>query len=915
MTNLIDLDIMDASNSIDDALAEMSDNNRGKTSRTILKSLRDLNDSVALKIWQDLYPKKNMGINKAAQQFITHSTYKIIGKLDKFLQKALSHFTPSEDGAERLMIKYYRYCVELKKIVREKYGIDIIKNINRFLEDLDKQTQDYYNKVAAEIKLANNGSANFDIYYIDRIKPFVSNNTIYFEITLEPAEEKPNKFNRVTAFTKYDISSNYAVALKFCERTIEIFNKKFPIKIVTDWQVSIRPCEIENFAWILKQDITIQRGYNEYKTLMDILKEERISLVELIDLPSNIYQLHKSRVVNSTKEKHSKIFDILDHCRNISINNEKGKNILRYLLCNMNNRIIKLQWPSRSGKTYADYNLTSKCMPFDCNPFYFNPAGHIANIYTVLEVVDACGRDPEILAKQVCYNTEQKGMLFTPQDQLGGFGDDDYLDSLIQEYNDELYSGFKPDAELATYDKYIYNVGYVKNTVTVIEELKSLSNQESHFKDYFSKENVEKLEHLEGDDHLDDILKKNILINMYSKSRVHVVYGAAGTGKSTLINHVSNILEGCSKVFLAKTNSAVENLRHRVTHNDSDDNYKFITIDRFTKNSIYKLMDYDIIVVDECSTVKNEEILKILNMLNNGILILVGDTYQIEAIGYGSWFNMIKNVIPSHCCHELLTPFRSSVEHLKELWKEVRNMSDENLVLEEMVRSRYSNIIDDNIFNKKADDEIILCLNYNGLYGLNNINKLLQLGNPNPAVKIGIWEFKKGDPILFNDSERFDILYNNLKGKIIDIEDKEHLVFFTVEVDIYLSKNEVESCEGLEYIANNDDKTVVRFFVNRRPPYFYDYEPNNQNHIMPFQVAYAVSIHKSQGLEYDSVKIVIADESEDKINHNIFYTAITRAKKELTIFWSPEVCNRILARIRPQTNNKDFNILKNIYKI
>ncbi|WP_366123861.1 helicase C-terminal domain-containing protein [uncultured Campylobacter sp.] len=46
-------------------------------------------------------------------------------------------------------------------------------------------------------------------------------------------------------------------------------------------------------------------------------------------------------------------------------------------------------------------------------------------------------------------------------------------------------------------------------------------------------------------------------------------------------------------------------------------------------------------------------------------------------------------------------------------------------------------------------------------------------------------------------------------------------------------------------------------------------------------MAYAISIHKSQGLEYDSVKIVITREIEENISHNIFYTAITRAKKYL----------------------------------
>ena len=49
---------------------------------------------------------------------------------------------------------------------------------------------------------------------------------------------------------------------------------------------------------------------------------------------------------------------------------------------------------------------------------------------------------------------------------------------------------------------------------------------------------------------------------------------------------------------------------------------------------------------------------------------------------------------------------------------------------------------------------------------------------------------------------------------------------------------------------------------------------------MPFQVAYAVSIHKAQGLEYDSVKIVITDANEDDITHSIFYTVVTRAREK-----------------------------------
>ncbi len=123
-------------------------------------------------------------------------------------------------------------------------------------------------------------------------------------------------------------------------------------------------------------------------------------------------------------------------------------------------------------------------------------------------------------------------------------------------------------------------------------------------------------------------------------------------------------------------------------------------------------------------------------------------------------------------------------------------------------------------------------------------------------------------------------------------------------MDRALTELDVDGLE-LEWIKDS----IVRFSV-----YNYgtsDEDDDSLNTTIPFQVAYAVSIHKAQGLEYNSVKIVITDANEDEINHSIFYTAITRAREILKIFWTPETQQNILKKLNRISNEKDVYLLAN----
>jgi len=81
--------------------------------------------------------------------------------------------------------------------------------------------------------------------------------------------------------------------------------------------------------------------------------------------------------------------------------------------------------------------------------------------------------------------------------------------------------------------------------------------------------------------------------------------------------------------------------------------------------------------------------------------------------------------------------------------------------------------------------------------------------------------------------------------------------------------------------------------------------------VIPFQLAYAVSIHKAQGLEYDSVKVIIPKSSSERITHGVFYTAITRAKKKLKIFWSSEIMNGVISQFSSdEPTQKSLDIIR-----
>ncbi|WP_368488144.1 ATP-dependent RecD-like DNA helicase [Clostridium sp. BJN0013] len=912
----IDESIRKIDNVICRHLDNIEDSSRGAISQDILEQLMKLVNHIMLKFYansRDISISEE-NIAKAVEFAQVTSEINTLYKFRNYLQIVTTQYTLDEDGSERLMLKYYQYLLEAKNLLSQYYGIQILHNLDKFPLHLDDTLQEYYAKISEKIEQYPVRTDGYESnkYYIQKTKPLFLNRKIYYEITFAPVDDRKNKSksNRVIAFTKIPVKSNYASRFHLVQDSIEILGKTMPIIIIDGWEVSIRDCEFKNFVLLIKGEKK-RVPYPEQRLICDFLTKKKFTLNDLMDFPDKAYDKITLEWKNNLN---SPVFiPILDYCRNLIRSGRNGQNVLRYLLYNMNNVIIKSQYSSGYYDRYreewvnAGNNLLSGlyfangCRQFDSLPFNRSPLGHNPKLSAVFDCIPCKDKRPELFARFIRNNTEGKGQLFTNIDELSNFPD---YKILITKYNDSLWSGHRPESDLMLEHNQVFINDYKLDTCKIIEKLQKLA--ESGIENYSDDVDIWLL----LDDYkIDCDEKKDIINSIFSESRVGVIYGSAGVGKSTLINHVSHYLNAKEKLYLTQTNPAKENLMRKI----DADNTTFSTIASFLSQGS-NITEYELLVVDECSTVSNKDMVKVLEKANFKMLLLVGDTYQIDAIQFGNWFSVLKSFLPESAVFELTQPHRTKDKRLLELWDKVRHMED--TAKEVIERESYSLKVDETLLSSLEKGEAILCLNYDGLYGINNINRFLQESNHNPAVTWDIQQYKVGDPILFLDSDRFrPIIHNNMKGilqgvEIIDAGTMEERIQFDVEIEKAVDESDVLGLD-LELLEcfEEEEKSLIRFYVHKLKSA--DEDGEDSSTAVPFQVAYAVSIHKAQGLEYDSVKIVITDEVEELVTHNIFYTAITRAREKLKIYWTPEVEEKVINRIKPRDISKDVELLKN----
>lgn len=865
-------------------------NQRALLSQNILSQLRNLVEGVAVRLHADSSDAEfNYPAVEPALAFVqSKAKLNFLGKFHKLIQKSASHYTLDGDASERLMLKYYEYLYRIRSLLQDNCGVRVLANLEAFPVDLDPSLREYHEKIAARIEAVRSvlpDSRTQDRYYIHKTRPFFLGGRIYYEATFYRAVNKVSKFDRIIAFTHIDMTDKYAAMLTLQRDSIEVLGQTMPITIIREWEVSIRPCEFNNFARLLGMQTAVRSKSEEYRYLMMQLTVGLGSLLDLVDMPDDKYSV--LRAAGTGGPNKPQIFPVLDEVRRFVGSAAPGHNVLRYLMLRMHNQILKPQYYWQGCDRLSGMKLKYGCVPFDTMPFCTSLPGHNPRYWDLVESLEATDRNHELLVRRVQNNVERHGILYTPVADVDELGD---VNSMISTYNGKLY--YKHTERRLLLDKgHVFIRGYENETVSIVEKLREHAS--SGIAGYTQA--VERWLD-ETPRSIDDRAKMDALKQLFSQSRVALIYGAAGTGKSTMVDHIAHYFNDKKKIFLAHTNPAIDNLKRKVTAQNSD----FRTISSQIGRRVSD-PEYDLLIIDECSTVSNADLIKVLEKTPFKLLVLVGDVYQIESIQFGNWFEIIRSFIPSTSVFELTTPFRTKNKSLLDFWNKVRDIDDD--IAEVMARNGYSTVLDKTLFEAQGHDEIILCLNYDGLYGINNINRFLQSSNPGAATTWRVSTYKIGDPVLFNETERFrPVIYNNLKGRIVSIDHVPGRIQFDVELDRPLTEFDVVGDE-LEWICGS----TVRFSVYEIDTS--DEDDDSLNTTVPFQVAYAVSIHKAQGLEYDSVKIVITDANEEDITHSIFYTAVTRTRDRLQVFWTPETQQSVLQGLRRSAYSKDVALL------
>lgn len=408
---------------------------------------------------------------------------------------------------------------------------------------------------------------------------------------------------------------------------------------------------------------------------------------------------------------------------------------------------------------------------------------------------------------------------------------------------------------------------------------------------------------------LDEMQRKAVM--EAAKQGILVLTGGPGTGKTTTINAMIRLFEseGMTILLAAPTGRAAKRMTETTGYEAStihrllevSGNPEEEAIGGFQRNEENPL-DTDVLIIDEVSMVD----LPLMNALLKAVmpgtrLILVGDQNQLPSVGPGS---VLKDIIASGCFPVVM------------LTKIFRQAGESDIVVNAHKINRGEPVILDNksrdfFFLKRQEPNVIISVMLTliqkklpkyvnagiydiqvmtpmrkGLLGVERLNQILQqyLNPPSPEKSEREYAdrlFREGDKVMqIKNNYQLEWKIQTKYGLTVD----KGQGVFNGDMGVVREINTYEETIAVEY---DEHRQVV-----------YPYSMMDE-----LELAYAITVHKSQGSEYPAVVIPLLQGPRQLYHRNLLYTAVTRAKKCVTLVGSEAVFQEMIRNNQDQKRN------------
>jgi hypothetical protein len=335
--SIIERKLLNVDSKICSLFDEIENHDREWVSDMVIQFLRTFVEHVIARVYADDFPERKVVIGQTNIQnynsYIKQSgKYPYLKELLESLNKSVSHFVPEGDGAERLMLMYYANLLQIKRMMKERFGLNLLSNIRSFPVDMDKTLDNYYVAISnCLIELAK--EQVYDVpnqrYYVLGSKPIVVGESVFYEITLSLARGNISKVDRFIAFSKDNIPDNYAIQAVLKSHKVEVNGFKMPVCFIAAYRVAIRPCELEKIAWVCGEDVTIKSGSKIYIAIMNHINVTGRTLLEELLSENENFVWWSEKINLKANEGLERAFKKL---REVMLNNRSGANLVRYFL-------------------------------------------------------------------------------------------------------------------------------------------------------------------------------------------------------------------------------------------------------------------------------------------------------------------------------------------------------------------------------------------------------------------------------------------------------------------------------------------------------------------------------------------------------------------------------------------------------